>query len=119
MQSTGSTGGSKMQGKRPSRNIAARAGRWSASHRKTAIFGWLAFVLIALVVGSMVGAKDSSKNYGSGESGRAGAALERSFPAAETSEQVLVQKKTWSVSDAQFRASVGEVASKLDPPQHL
>ena len=24
--------------------IAARAGRWSAQHRKTAIFGWLAFV---------------------------------------------------------------------------
>ena len=27
-----------------SRNIAARAGRWSARHRKTAILGWLAFV---------------------------------------------------------------------------
>ena len=27
-----------------STNIAARMGRWSASHRKTAIFGWLAFV---------------------------------------------------------------------------
>ncbi len=28
-----------------STNIAARMGRWSASHRKTAIFGWLAFVV--------------------------------------------------------------------------
>jgi uncharacterized membrane protein YdfJ with MMPL/SSD domain len=108
-----------MQGKRPSRNIAARAGRWSASHRKTAISGWLAFVLIALVVGNMVGAKDSSNNYGPGESGRAGAALERAFPTDEASEQVLVQKKTGSVSDAQFRASVGEVASKLEHTQHV
>ena len=28
-----------------SNNLAARIGRWSASHRKTAIFGWLACVL--------------------------------------------------------------------------
>ena len=28
-----------------STNIAARMGRWSARHRKTAIFGWLAFVI--------------------------------------------------------------------------
>ncbi len=27
-----------------SNNIAARMGRWSASHWKTAVFGWLAFV---------------------------------------------------------------------------
>ena len=33
----------------PTRNpgLAARAGRWSAQHRKKAIWGWLAFVLIA------------------------------------------------------------------------
>ena len=31
----------------PSRNIAARAGRWSAQHRKKAIIGWLAFVILA------------------------------------------------------------------------
>ena len=31
------------------RNLAARAGRWSAQHRKKAIFGWLAFVIIAVV----------------------------------------------------------------------
>jgi putative drug exporter of the RND superfamily len=34
-----------------SNNLAARAGRWSASHRKTAIFGWLAFVIVAVVLG--------------------------------------------------------------------
>ena len=37
-----------------SRNIAARMGRWSASHKKTAIFGWLAFVLAAFVIGNVV-----------------------------------------------------------------
>ena len=36
-------------------NIAARAGRWSAQHRKKAIFGWLAFVVLAVVGGGAVG----------------------------------------------------------------
>src|SRR6266487_1419735 len=31
-----------------SNNIAARMGRWSASHWKTAVFGWLAFVVAAI-----------------------------------------------------------------------
>ena len=29
-------------------NLAERAGRWSAAHWKTAAFGWLAFVAIAV-----------------------------------------------------------------------
>ena len=37
------------------RNLAARMGRWSASHWKTATFGWLAFVLVAFGLGGMVG----------------------------------------------------------------
>ena len=38
-----------------SNNIAARMGRWSAGHRKTAIFGWLAFVIASVVIGGAVG----------------------------------------------------------------
>ena len=37
------------------RNIAARAGRWSATHRKRAIWGWLAFVFLAVFIGASVG----------------------------------------------------------------
>ena len=40
------------------RNPAARAGRWSAQHRKTAIFGWILFVVLATVVGGKVGQND-------------------------------------------------------------
>ena len=36
------------------RNPAARAGRWSAQHRKTAILGWILFVVLATVVGGKV-----------------------------------------------------------------
>ena len=31
------------------KNLAARAAHWSAAHRKTAIFGWLGFVVVARV----------------------------------------------------------------------
>src|SRR6266542_2664181 len=41
----------------PSNNLAARMGRWSASHWKTAVFGWLAFVVAALAIGNIVGTK--------------------------------------------------------------
>ncbi|HWI32334.1 MAG TPA: hypothetical protein VNT50_12690 [Microbacterium sp.] len=43
-----------------SNSFAARAGRWSAKNRKKAIWGWLAFVLIAVVIGNVVGMKDTS-----------------------------------------------------------
>src|SRR5919106_6526645 len=38
-----------------STNLTARLGRWSARHRKTAIFGWLAFVVAAVAVGATLG----------------------------------------------------------------
>ena len=51
-------------------NLAARAGRWSAQHRKQAILGWLAFVIIATIAGGAVGqqqlAREDSGNGGSG-----------------------------------------------------
>src|SRR5436853_355170 len=42
-------------------NLAARMGRWSASHWKTAVFGWLAFVVAALMLGGMVAKKQIDK----------------------------------------------------------
>ena len=40
-------------------NLAARVGRWSAAHWKTATFGWLALVLLAFAVGGQVGTKQA------------------------------------------------------------
>src|SRR5206468_4026698 len=39
----------------PTAPLAARAGRWSVRHRKTAILGWLAFVIVAFAIGNVVG----------------------------------------------------------------
>ena len=51
------------------RNLAARAGRWSAQHRKTAILGWILFVVLATVIGGKVGQQNlESSKMGNGES---------------------------------------------------
>ena len=55
-----------------SRNLAARAAHWSAEHRKTAIFGWLAFVVVAVLLGNAVGKNEiHGADQFSGEAGRA------------------------------------------------
>ena len=84
-----------MQRKTPSRNIAARAGRWSAQHRKTAIFGWLAFVLIALVAGSAAGHASRTRQQQRPRRVRPRRRRHSSAPSRqdEADEQVLVQKK--------------------------
>ncbi|HZE30427.1 MAG TPA: MMPL family transporter [Actinoallomurus sp.] len=53
-------------------SIAARLGGWSVRHRKTAIIGWLLFVIAASVIGGMAG-QATMKPYenGAGDSARA------------------------------------------------
>ena len=41
--------------KHQNRNLAARMGRWSAAHWKTATFGWLALVVVAFGLGGQIG----------------------------------------------------------------
>src|ERR671935_247646 len=55
------------------RHLAARAGRWSAQHRKTAIIGWLVFVIAAFAIGGAIGTKQlgNAQTSRAGESGRA------------------------------------------------
>jgi RND superfamily putative drug exporter len=62
-------------------NFAARAGRWSAKHRKQAIFGWLAFVLAAAIGGGAVGMNTFEwQENGPGEAGRADNAIFDHYP---------------------------------------
>src|SRR6186997_1837510 len=103
-------------------NIAARMGRWSATHWKTATFGWLAFVVAAFGIGGMVGMKTLDADApGPGESGRMDRILDAGFrqPAGEN---VLIQSSTLRATDPEFRAAVHDVVaaiSKLDAVQHV
>jgi uncharacterized membrane protein YdfJ with MMPL/SSD domain len=96
-----------------SHNLAARMGRWSAAHWKTATFGWLAFVLVAFAVGNVVGTKQIDQNApGPGESGRMNAILDAGFkqPAGES---VLVQSRSLRVGDQAFAAAIEDVVARL------
>ena len=54
------------------KNLASRAAHWSATHRKTAIWGWLVFIVVAFMVGNAVGQKElHGADDFNGESGRA------------------------------------------------
>ena len=76
------------------RNLAARAGRWSAHHRKKAILGWFAFVILATVLGGMVGQKTlADEDMGNGESKQADQIVEAAGFPDQTGESVLVQGK--------------------------
>jgi uncharacterized membrane protein YdfJ with MMPL/SSD domain len=91
--------------------FAARAGRWSARHRKTAIFGWLAFVIVSLAIGSAVGTKSPTEDDYVGESGRADKIINDAYP-KDADETVLVQAaKGGSVRDADVRKAVDDVVA--------
>jgi uncharacterized membrane protein YdfJ with MMPL/SSD domain len=107
-------------GKLPTSNLAARAGRWSAQHRKTAVLGWLAFVAIAFVIGGMVGTKTlAPEEQGNGSSRVADQARADAFP-KEASESVLVQAKgDAKASDPAFRAGVEDVTARLSAAKHV
>jgi uncharacterized membrane protein YdfJ with MMPL/SSD domain len=75
-------------------NIAARAGRWSAAHWKTATFGWLALVVAAVSLGSVVGTKSLTDAEGAnGETARAQQILARAGWDNSAGEAVVVRSK--------------------------
>jgi uncharacterized membrane protein YdfJ with MMPL/SSD domain len=94
-------------------NVAARMGRWSAQHRKIAIWGWLGFVLVAFAIGNAVGLRTADDAHlGVGQSGRADLAVDAAFPKS-ADEMVLVQSPTASADSLPFRAAVGDAEYRL------
>jgi uncharacterized membrane protein YdfJ with MMPL/SSD domain len=99
----------------PSRNLAARAGRWSAQHRRTAILGWILFVVLATVLGGMVGQKNIDPSAsGNGESKRGDMMVDAANYPDQTGEQVLIQGKgAVTARDPQVTAAVKDVVGRL------
>ena len=96
-----------------SKHLAARMGRWSASHWKTATFGWLAFVVAAFAIGHQLGTKHLDANKtGSGESGHVQAVLADEYKQSQL-EDVLVQSSTATVSSPAFRQAIADVTTAL------
>src|SRR6185436_15067042 len=96
--------------------IAARAGRWSAAHRKTAIFGWIAFVVLATLVGGNVGQKTLEQAAsGNGDSKRGSMIVDDAGFPDTVGERVLIQGKGSLKSDSpEVTAAVKDVVHRLD-----
>ena len=98
-------------------NLAARMARWSAHHRKKAIFGWLALAIALFAVSILSPMKTIIfETSGPGESGRAEKTLYNDFrrPAGES---VLIQSHSLTADDPAFNAAVQSVirgVSSLD-----
>src|SRR5215510_4520089 len=72
--------------------VVERIAGWSASHRKTALFGWLLLVAGAVLISSMLGSKNLN-SYDPGQAGRAERVLDRSGVVQPPTESILVQAR--------------------------
>ena len=103
-------------------NLAARAGRWSAQHRKRAILGWILFVVLATVAGGAIGQNLlADEDMGNGESKTADQAVAAAGFPKEVGEQVLVEGRGGKVTnrDGEFTAAVGDVVKRLKATPHV
>ncbi|HEX2084995.1 MAG TPA: MMPL family transporter, partial [Solirubrobacteraceae bacterium] len=105
----------------PPKSIAARAGAWSARNRREAILGWLAFVVLAFVIGGAVGQKTlSDEDQGTGESARAEQVLTDAFPEGPN-EQVLVQgsgkERAAAIRDVQRTLATADGITNVEQPE--
>src|SRR3954454_24019113 len=105
----------------PKGNFAARAGHWSAHNRKKAIWGWIAFVLVATVLGGAVGINSiATEDLGNGDSRTADRAIaDAGFP-DDADEQVIVQGKAHGAAqDPGFQAAVRDVVGRLQATRYV
>jgi RND superfamily putative drug exporter len=94
--------------------FTARAARWSATHRRTAVLGWFAFVVVAYAIGAAVGTVTLKQDdVGNGESRAANQVLARQFPRERAAEQVLVQSRNGPLRGSEYRVAVDELVARL------
>jgi RND superfamily putative drug exporter len=95
--------------------VVERIAGWSASHRKTALFGWLLLVAGAIVVGNMLGTKNLN-SYDPGQAGRAERVLSRPGVVQPPGETVLVQARAPGrtvAGDPEIRQAIRQVTAAL------
>src|SRR4051794_9304287 len=101
-------------------NLAARAGQWSAQHRKKAIFGWLAFVIAAMFIGGNIGTKTipSDEDGVVGDAHQAAQTVKAHYPQTAP-EQVFIHSASGSPRDPGFRAAVRDVETRLSAQKNV
>jgi uncharacterized membrane protein YdfJ with MMPL/SSD domain len=98
------------------RNIAGRAGAFSAARWKRATLGWLAFAIAAAVLGAAVGANQlTDSQMASGETAKADRMLADAGFKTPATESVLIQSRNGSlrVDDPRFLLAIVAVTDQL------
>ncbi|MGW3075957.1 MULTISPECIES: MMPL family transporter [unclassified Kitasatospora] len=90
-------------------------GAWSARHRRTAVFGWLLFVVLTAVLGGLHGStKITEAEQVPGQVSRAARILDEAGLKSPAGETVLVQSATRGADDPEFRAVVAQVIAAVN-----
>jgi putative drug exporter of the RND superfamily len=103
---------------RPERRpVVERIAGWSARHRKTAVFGWLALVAVLFAAAQALGSKNLP-SYDPGQSGQAERMLHQAAPDyyGSAPEEVLIQARgphDTFARDAGLRQAVRQVVTAL------
>ncbi|MFJ6130411.1 MMPL family transporter [Streptomyces griseoviridis] len=91
--------------------IAGRLGGWSTRHRKTAIIGWLLFVVVTAGLGGSVGLQEATlAELDAGDSARARQILEDSGVNDPADELVMVTAK----DGTRWQAAARELTTKIE-----
>jgi putative drug exporter of the RND superfamily len=88
---------------------------WSARYRKTAVFGWLALVAVAYLIGQLLGSPSLQQND-LGQAGQAEQTLQHLRVTTPTTEAVLIQARTPGqtfATDPAMRQAVRQVTAAL------
>jgi putative drug exporter of the RND superfamily len=88
---------------------------WSARHRKTAVFGWLALVAVAYLIGQLLGSPSLPQND-LGQAGQAEQTLQHLGVTTPATEVVLVQERAPGrtfATDPAMRQAVNQVTAAL------
>jgi RND superfamily putative drug exporter len=94
--------------------FVTRVAGWSARHRKTAVLGWLALVVVVFAGGQLIGTKNLPAND-AGQAGQAEQTLQRLGVTTPPAENVLIRSRhggTWA-SDPAMRQATRQVVAAL------
>lgn len=95
--------------------MAAAVGAWSARHRKTAVFGWLLFVVLAAFLGGLHGSTQVDEAEAMpGQVSRAAQILDRAGLKSPSTETVLIQSTDRTADAPAFRAVVDQVIAGVN-----
>jgi RND superfamily putative drug exporter len=94
--------------------MVERVAGWSARHKKTAVFGWLLLVIMAVAVGQRLGTSNVT-SYDPGQAGQAERVLNRPVVQQPDSESVLIQGRAGQSygHDPEIQQAVRQVVSAL------